>query len=101
MPIIYIKDAIHALMLLYDSKEGKGKIFNINGLTPTAQEIVEEILKQNPEASLSFNKNPVKLLLSIPLEYDDSEAKKYLCWKRTYDLKKMISSFIEELQRLE
>jgi threonine 3-dehydrogenase len=101
VPIIYIKDAIDALMLLYYSKQGKGKIFNINGLIPTAQEIVEEILKQFPNAPLSFNKYPIKSLLSIPLDYDDSEAKKYLGWKSTYDLKKLISSFNEELQRLE
>ena len=100
VPIIYIKDAVDALMLLYHSKEGKGKIFNINGLMPTAQEIVEEIQKQNPKASLSFNKKPIKSLLSIPLEYDDSEAKKYLGWKLTYDLEKIIKSFNEELQLL-
>ena len=27
-------------------------------------------------AVVQFNKNPIKLLLSIPLEYDDSEAQK-------------------------
>lgn len=97
VPILYIQDAIHALMLLYYSKNSQGKIYNINGLTPTAQEIVTEILKQRPKAPLSFNKTPIKPQLSIPLEYDDSEAKKDLGWQITYNLEKIIASFIKEI----
>lgn len=98
VPMIYIKDAINALMLLYQSERSKGKIYNINGILPTAQEIVSEISKQLPESPLTFTQNPPHPNLSIPLQYDDSEAKSELGWRLEYTLEKMIKAFINEIR---
>jgi len=99
VPMIYIKDAVNALILLYKAQQVKTRIYNINGLLPTAKQILETIKKYLPDAPVKFSKKPITPHLAMPLHYDDSKAREELGWKIEYTLDKMIKDFISEIQR--
>lgn len=101
VPIIYIKDAVRALLLLYKASRIKTRIYNIRGILPTAKEIVEKLKTVLPDAPLSFAKNPSAPGLAMPLSYDDSKASEELGWKMHYDLEAMVRDFIGEVRRKE
>jgi len=99
VPIIYIKDAVDVLISLYETRQIKSRVYNINGLLPTAKEILETVKKYVPGARLEFSKKPIVPHLTIPLRYDDSKAKNELGWRIGYTLDKMIEDFINEVQQ--
>lgn len=99
VPIIYIKDAVNALILLYKARQVKTRIYNINGLLPTAKQILETVKEYVPDAPVKFSKKPIAPHLAIPLHYDDSKAKEELGWKIEYTLDKMVKDFISEIKR--
>ena len=99
VPIIYIKDAVDVLISLYETRQIKSRVYNINGLLPTAKEILETVKKYVPGARLKFSKKPIVPHLTIPLRYDDSKAKNELGWRIGYTLDKMIEDFINEVQQ--
>ena len=99
IPIIYIKDAVNSLLLLNKKTVVETRVYNINGLLPTAKEIVEAIKKCVPNALLDFSNNPIKSHLAIPLKYDDAKAREELGWKLEYSLEKMINDFNKEINK--
>jgi threonine 3-dehydrogenase len=101
VPIIYIKDAARALVSLYKAPQVKTRIYNINGILPSAKEIMEKVKTHIPDAPLCFAKDLVTPPLAIPLSYDDSKASEELGWEMKYDLDAMIQDFIEEVRRKE
>jgi nucleoside-diphosphate-sugar epimerase len=101
VPIIYIKDAVQALLLAYQAPRIQTRVYNINGILPTAGDIMEKIKTYIPEAPLRFAKDPQTPPLAIPLIYDDSKASQELGWEMKYNLDGMIVDFIEELRKNE
>ncbi len=99
VPIIYIKDAVKLLKLLYGTAEIKTRYYNIAGFIPTAQQIAEEIDKLFPDNKIKFAEKPVKPHLTIPLRYDDKKVKEELNWNYAFDtIEKIIKDFRKELQ---
>jgi nucleoside-diphosphate-sugar epimerase len=101
VPIIYIKDAVRALLLLYKANRIKTRIYNIGGILPAAKEIMEKLKALLPDAPLSFAKNPVTPALAMSLSYDNSKASEEFGWEMQYDLEAMVRDFIKEVQRKE
>ncbi|MEM2914886.1 MAG: NAD-dependent epimerase/dehydratase family protein [Candidatus Bathyarchaeia archaeon] len=100
MPIMYYKDAVKALLTLYNAKDPKSKIYNIAGISPTAMDIVQEVKKHLPNAPLMFNPKPeiVSLIDSWPKALDDTKARQELGWHLTYTLDKLVVDFIKEVK---
>ena len=90
---------VRRFILLYEARQIKTRIYNINGLLPTARQILETIKKYVPDAPVKFSKKPVTPHLAIPLYYDDSKAKEELGWKNEYTLDRMVKDFISEVQQ--
>ncbi|MBN1105382.1 MAG: NAD-dependent epimerase/dehydratase family protein, partial [Deltaproteobacteria bacterium] len=101
VPITYIKDAARALVMLYNAAEVKTRIYNINGILPSAREIVDKMKATIPDAPLNFVRNLVAPALAIPSSYDDTSASEEFGWKMKYDLDAMIADFIQEVQKKE
>ena len=99
VPITYIKDAARALVMLYRASEAKTRIYNINGILPSAKEIMDKVRTYLPDAPLNFAKDLAGPPLAIPLSYDDTSASEELGWEMKYDLDAMIADFILEVQR--
>ncbi len=100
IPIIYYKDAVNALISLYKAKGPKHRVYNIGGITPTAQEIVNTVKKHLPSAVINFAPKPeiVAVIRSWPPNLDDRKARKKLGWKPLYPLEELIKDFIGEVQ---
>jgi threonine 3-dehydrogenase len=101
VPITYIKDAARALVMLYQAAEAKTRIYNINGIFPSAKEIMDKVKAYIPDAPLRFAKDLAAPPLVIPLSYDDTSATAEFGWEMKYDLDAMIADFIQEVQRKE
>ena len=102
-PIIYFKDVSRALMMLADADINSipTMIYNLAGIYPavSAKELTDEIIKQIPEAILTFKPEPkiVELLKELgSLSFDDSCAKNEWGWKIAYPLSELIEDFILE-----
>lgn len=98
VPLIYIKDAVNALILLFKAKEVETRIYNLSGISPTAKEILGMINKFLPDYSMRFLEKKTVSHLQIPLRYDDSKARRELGWIPKFDLENMIRDFIEEIK---
>ena len=103
MPMLYVKDAVKCLLQLSQANENKlnYRMYNIQGFSPSAGEMVEEIQKNLPNAQISFKpeEQMVKIVDSWPDELDDSEAKKDWGWDPDYKLENTIKDFIQEVQQ--
>lgn len=102
IPLLYIKDAVKAMIGLNEADEQNlnYRMYNIEGFSPEAGEIAEEIKKKLPEANIDFAPDPemVKIVDSWPNRLDDTEAQKDWNWKSDYDLEKTIADFTLELK---
>jgi len=100
IPILYYKDAVRALLTLYDADKIKTKIYNIAGISPTALEIVKKVKKLIPDAPIRFAPKPeiVSIVDSWPASLDDRKAREELGWKLRYPLNKLVKDFVSEVQ---
>jgi nucleoside-diphosphate-sugar epimerase len=98
IPLIYMKDAVNALFLLFKAEEVKTRIYNLSGLAPTAREILNIIKKYIPDCSLRFPAKKTVSHLQIPLRYEDSKAREELGWAPKFNLEEMIKDFVEEVK---
>ncbi len=103
MPMLYVKDAIKSLIQLAEAPEEKlnYRMYNIQGFSPSAGEMVEAIKQQLPAAAINFKpqENMVKIIDSWPDELDDSEAKKDWGWSADYGLDEAVKDFILQVQQ--
>jgi len=103
IPIMYIKDAIRCLLELFEAEEDriKTRVYCVGQIipSPTARELLEEIRKHFPSASITFRPDPkaMEVLQSIPTKLDDTNARKEWGWSIRYGLKEMVEDFIQEL----
>lgn len=102
-PIVYIKDAVQALIQLEQADENslKRRVYNIEGFAPTAIELANAVKKYIPEARIEFHPIPemVDIVHNWPQEIDGSYAREDWGWKTRYTLDGMIEDFIEEFRK--
>lgn len=101
IPLLYIKDAVNALMAL-EKAEGQRlnhRMYNVNGFSPSAEEIAAEVEKLQPDPHLRFEADPemVRVVDSWPNVLEDREAKEDWGWQAQYDLEKTVKDFFEVL----
>jgi threonine 3-dehydrogenase len=105
LPLLYIKDAIRSLVMLHDADEAGliTRVYNIGQIMPppTARDVVEEVKKHYPEASITFDVDPMAEvgLATIPKIITCREAEKEWGWKVTYSLSETIVDFILEYKK--
>jgi threonine 3-dehydrogenase len=104
-PVIYFKDAARALLLLEvaPAEAIQTVCYLLAGIQPTssAEELVAEIRKHYPNASLSYKPDPAAMEFhrkSQGVSFDDRRAQKEWGWKVEYSLPRMIADFYAELK---
>ena len=99
VPMLYIADAVRALLKLHDAPEAKlsRRVYNIAGINPSAKEMATSIRSRLPQVRITYKPDPprVAILESWPHRIDDSEAKRDWGWQATYDLERMTEEIIE------
>jgi threonine 3-dehydrogenase len=103
IPLLYIDDAVQALLKLSDApKEGLQRCsYNVQGFSPTAQEIATAVQAKVPGAQITFKPDPKmqEILDSWPRALDDSVARKEWGWAPTIDLAGTIDRYLAAATR--
>ena len=101
--IIYIKDVLHAVTRLLEASGERltRRVYNIQAISPTAQELAETIRRVLPSAQLQFDPDPqiVNLIDSWPKEFHDVAAQTDWNWQPQYDLESMARDFVTTLRQ--
>jgi len=103
LPMMYMPDALKAIMQLADAESSKLKHradFNLSAFSFSPQEIYESIREEIPEFTISYKPDFRQAIAdSWPRSIDDGAARKEWGWKPDYDLKAMVKDMIKELSK--
>jgi len=105
--LIYIKDAVRALVDLKKANGGKlrQQIYNVHGFKATTREIANTVKKYLPEAQIDFckDKSEEMRLANIRLNYEMDNTPVYedFGWQPSYLLDKAVEDFIKEVKNWE
>ena len=103
LPLLYIKDAIRSLVLLYeaDASAIQTRVYNLGQITPspTAKELADIVKTYVPNAQLTFKPDPVavEVIKSVPKKIDGGNAEKEWGWKILYSAEEAVKDFLEQL----
>jgi nucleoside-diphosphate-sugar epimerase len=101
LPMMYMDDAIKATLDLMDAPTENITIrssYNISGMSFSPAEIAEEIKKQIPGFSISYQPDFRQAIAdSWPKSIDDSCARRDWGWQPQFDLKKMTAEILRNL----
>jgi nucleoside-diphosphate-sugar epimerase len=101
LPMMYMDDAVNATIQIMEAEPDAIKIrtsYNLAAISFTAQELADEINKQ-VKVDVTYNPDHrQKIADSWPMSIDDSAARQDWGWKHEYDLSKMTTEMIKQLQ---
>jgi threonine 3-dehydrogenase len=102
MPIVYIKDAVEALIRLAEAapERLRRRTYGIAGFSPTASELAAAVREAVPGAQIRFAPDPrlVEIVDSWPDRVDESEARRDWGWEERYDLAAAVRDFAEAVR---
>ncbi len=103
LPMMYMPDAIKAITTLAEADSSKlvhRTDFNIQAMSFSPEELVNEIRKYVPEFEVEYKPDyRQKIAESWPRSLDDSAAREEWGWKPDYDLSAMVKDMIANLSR--
>jgi UDP-glucose 4-epimerase len=91
---LYVRDAIKAILTLWDAKEPKQRIYNVAGGVHSIREVVGIAKKFRPNSQVTLQEGG-KSLSPYPAAYDDSVARKEIGWKPDYTIERAVQEHIE------
>jgi nucleoside-diphosphate-sugar epimerase len=90
---LYVKDAVLAILTLWDAKGLRQRIFNIAGGVHSIREVVDVALKIRPAARVTIGGSGTSLS-PYPVAYDDSAARNSLGWKAEYTIEMAVAEHL-------
>lgn len=103
LPMMYMPDAIRATIELMEADARKISVrtsYNIAGISFSPEEIGSEIKKHIPEFSVDYKPDYRQSIAdSWPQSIDDAVARKDWGWKHEYDLSRMTTDMLTNLQK--
>ncbi|NBG88535.1 L-threonine 3-dehydrogenase [Isachenkonia alkalipeptolytica] len=104
MDMMYMPDALKAIVQLMEADESKLKhrnAFNITAMSFDPEMLAKEIRKFIPEFQLKYDvdENLQKIANSWPNSLDDSEARTQWGWDPEYNLTSMTKDMLEKLKK--
>lgn len=101
--LLHVDDAVDALLGLAaaDDAQLSRRIYNIGGIAPTAQELVDAIRRARPDADLDFEPDPEleAIVRSWPERLDDANAHRDWGWKLRLDLDGVVARFLNDAEQ--
>ncbi len=103
MDMMYMPDAIHAILMLLEADSSKLKhrnAFNISAMSFDPEEIADSIKKYIPDFTIDYDvdKERQDIADSWPNSLDDSQAREQWGWKPEYLLDAMTQDMLEKLK---
>ncbi|MDR2102902.1 MAG: NAD(P)-dependent oxidoreductase [Treponema sp.] len=100
-PVVYIKDAVDALIKLMTAPEAKSRIYNIASGNVVVHQMVDYIKKILPNADFSYA--PVEDIMAVVRGYKEwtincSRAEKEIGWIPAYGIEKMVDDIIAQVR---
>lgn len=104
MDMMYMPDAINAIIDLMEADPGKLKnrnAYNVTAMSFEPEEIAAEIRKHIPEFEMNYDVDPMRQAIadSWPNSIDPSAAIEEWGFKTEYDLGKMTTDMLEQLKK--
>jgi nucleoside-diphosphate-sugar epimerase len=103
LPMIYISDAIRAILQLMQAPAEKITVrsaYNLHGLSFSPRELEAEIQKRYPDFRCTYEPDfRQKLAESWPESIDDSAAQRDWDWKPQYDLARLCDAMFEAIAK--
>jgi nucleoside-diphosphate-sugar epimerase len=101
-PMVYIDDAVKALLDLHDSPKKKRtrNLYNIAAIFPSAAELAGAVKRRLPEVEFTYHPDRLRTAIveSWPRAIDDADARRDWGWRASWDLEHMTDAVIEALQ---
>ena len=96
-PVVYLKDAVDALLKLMDVPEAKSRIYNIASGNVLVEKMVAHVKKIIPSASFSYT--PAEDIMAVVSGFkewiiDCTRAAKEIGWRSSYTVEKMAEDII-------
>jgi UDP-glucose 4-epimerase len=82
---LYVKDAVKAILALWDARDLTQRVFNIAGGVHSIRDVVDIARKLRPDARVELAANGA-LLSPYPVAYDDSAARRDLGFRPDYSI---------------
>jgi nucleoside-diphosphate-sugar epimerase len=105
LPMMYMPDAIRATIELMEAPADRIKIrtsYNLSSMSFSPEEIAAEIKKQIPDFTIDYKPDyRQNIANSWPQSIDDSVAREEWGWKHEFDLDKMTTDMLENLQTMQ
>ena len=104
-PVMYITEAGEAAVQLAEASlsDVQTAVYNVDGIqpTPSAQDLVDAVMRQLPSAQIMFDVDPERLSSSGDKfqRLDDRCARAEWGWNPKYDLDTIVTEMIAELKR--
>jgi threonine 3-dehydrogenase len=78
----------------------KRRVYNIEGFSPTANQLAEAVKNYLPAAQIRFSPDPemMRIVQSWPQELDGNNACRDWGWRTQFSLNKAVEHFIREFQ---
>ena len=91
---LYVKDAVKALLTLWEAKNPVQRVYNIAGGVYSIREVVGIAKKYRPDAKVELVEGG-KSLSPYPAAYDDSVARAEIGWVPGYSIEQAVKEHIE------
>jgi nucleoside-diphosphate-sugar epimerase len=88
-----VKDAVKAILLLWDAPALRQRVFNIAGGVHSIREVVAIARKLRPDAPVTLAEGGASLS-PYPVAYDDSAARAQLGWKPGYTIEAAVAEHL-------
>jgi nucleoside-diphosphate-sugar epimerase len=103
MDMMYMPDAVRAILELMDADPGKlahRNAFNITATSFTPEEVAAEIRRHLPDFRMDYRVDPVRQAIadSWPESLDDSAARAEWGWRHEFDLPAIVADMLEKLR---
>ena len=91
---LYIRDAVKAILSLWNASEPRQRIYNVAGGVHSIREVVEIARRVRPDARVTLQEGG-KSLSPYPAAYEDSAARREIGWSPDYGIEKAVREHIE------
>lgn len=91
---LYVKDAVKAIMTLYDAETPTQRIYNIAGGAYSIRDVVNVAQAFKPDAKITLVEDGGRQS-PYPAAYDDSAARREIGWKPSYSIEDAVKEHIE------
>jgi nucleoside-diphosphate-sugar epimerase len=91
---IYVKDAVKAIMTIWNTAEPEQRIYNVAGGVHSIGEVVGIAKKIRPQARVVLQDGG-KILSPYPAAYDDTIARREIGWKPDYTVETAVKEHID------